>query len=68
MGDTAGFPLLSSAIATHHLDPFYSRMCQQNRHFNMCTKISKGNKVLRAKIFTKDALKPLILTDSIAKN
>ena len=58
MGDTAGFLLLFSAPATLHLNPFYSRMVQQNRHFNMYTKISKRKtRFLRAKIFTKDALK-----------
>ena len=39
-----GIPLAflsCSATATHHLNPFYSRIVQQNRHFNMYTKISK---------------------------
>ena len=27
--------------ATHHLNRFYSRICQQNTHYNMYTKISK---------------------------
>ena len=44
MGDTAGFSLLFSAlqsIATYHLKPFYSRICQQNTDFNMYTEICK---------------------------
>ena len=30
-----------NTAATHHLNPFYSRICQQNTHFNMYTEISK---------------------------
>ena len=39
------------ATATHHLNPFYSRIVQQNRHFNMYTKISKRKQGSRRKKF-----------------
>ena len=41
MGDTAGFSLLFGALLHIILNPFYSRICQQNTHFNMFTKIFK---------------------------
>ena len=28
-------------ISAYHLNPFYSRICQQNTHFNMYSEISK---------------------------
>ena len=39
-GDAAGFSLLL-AHCYIHLNPFYSRICQQNTHLNMYTEISK---------------------------
>ena len=40
----------------------------ETRILTCVLKYLNGNKVLRAKILTKDALKQQILTDSIAKN
>ena len=71
MGDTAGFPLLFSAllhIILIHLNPFYGRICQHTHILTCILKYLSGNKVFRAKIPTKDVLKRQILTDSIAKN
>ena len=71
MGDTAGFPLLFSAllhIILIHLNPFYGRICQHTHILTCILKYLNGNKVFRAKIPTKDVLKRQILTDYIAKN
>ena len=71
MGDTAGFPLLFSAlphIILISLNPFYGRICQHTHILTCILKYLNGNKVFRAKIPTKDVLKRQILTDSIAKN
>ena len=64
----AFFCCLAHCYTSFKLNPFYSRIVQQNRHSNMYTKISKRKQGSPCKIFTKDALKRQILTDSIAKN
>ena len=46
-------PLAFLCIATHHLNSFYSTICQQNTHLTCILKDLNGSKVLSAKITTK---------------
>ena len=68
MGDTAGVPLLFSALLQKIKTHFVAEYVNKAHILTYIRKYLNGNKVLRAKISTKDVLKRQILTDSIAKH
>ena len=68
MGDTAGSSLLFSALLHIILTHFIAGYINKTHILTCIRKYLNENKVLRAKIPTKDVLKRQILTDSIAKH